>query len=166
MSTSSYTSTVTNPVPARRVVDVLLPENCLEIACLDLNSVLSAMVVRLCSTEAPSLEYSCLAEPSTIDGFYQLLVDEICALKAPGQSPIPFNYEDCLTGGWACGDSACLVVRDYCDASPSDQEYIQALIARSNDYANVINQLCERVTDLEATIVGLQTQVDSVKECC
>lgn len=152
------------PIPAKKVVEVLENNRCLDIQCNDLPTVMQAVVDQLCNLEVPTLDFGCLEPVATVPELYQLLLTTACQTTVTPVQTEP-TYQYCSTDGWSCGDTACLEPSNPCNPI-SQADVIQALINRSNGYANVINTLCTRVTALEATVISLQNQLNSLKECC
>lgn len=154
---------VTKPIPAKRIVNVIEDPMCLDITCMDLPTVMQEIVSQLCNTELPSLDFKCLTTVVTVPDFYQLIIDKLCESDTVTIVEEP-TYELCKLDGWNC-DNNCLIVTNPC-GDVTQEDVIQALIARVNDYSSIICDLSTRIDALEKETESLQLQIASVQNCC
>ena len=158
-----------NLIPAKYVVDVQLTAgHCLNLSCGSLNAVLDAIVSQVCSSEIPVLDFKCLSTSDTDQQFYQSLIDKLCDLETQitALGVDEFTWSPCVSDGWTCGDDPCVTVTKPCGITETRDEVIQALSERIVAQGTQINDLCTRLTLLEATVAGLETQVAAISNCC
>lgn len=155
-------------IPASQVKLDLNAEQiaCLELKCLDLQSVIPTIISRICSSDLQGLDFDCLTPASTVTELYQLLINQVCSLQSQTFVVPVYDLEYCKTSTWACGDSACLVLPASPDG-PTNEDIMQTMVTRIVDLSTIVSDLCARLTAAEATIAAQQTLITDLQtNCC
>lgn len=158
----------TRLIPASTIVDLQVDLRCLDVPCPNLNTVLDAVIAKVCSinTELPSLDFLCFnKEATTLQGFYQNIIEEICFIKdsMPTAPTLP-SYEYCSFELLDC-NAPCLEVSNPC-GEITQEDVIQALITRSNTLFNVVCDQQSIISTLDSRIKDLESQVQVLQGCC
>lgn len=160
---------VSNPISSNQVVDVPIDLGCLNVECKDLNSILGAIVDKICNPiDLSSLNFDCLDEVDNQLDLYQQIIDKVCeAPVSPGITFTPGVLEYCSTDSWVCGDDPCLTVENSCDPGNITLENVlQALISRQQALSVQVSSICDQITTINNQISALESRVTTLENTC
>lgn len=158
---------VTNPVPAKQIVDVNLEWGTLTPPeCTDLISTLQTILDELNAVKEFEVDLECLENTEvTIQSVIQTLITKQCELEGtnstdPTDSTFTIDIELCQVDGWVKEDPSCIVL-DPCGDTPTTEEIIQGMVNRINTLTNLHKEMCTRIEELETQIENMEES-----ECC
>lgn len=160
---------VTNPISSNQVVDVPIDLGCLEVECKDLNSILEAIITKVCTPiDLSSLDFECLDEVDNQLDLYQQIITKICEeTVTTGITFDPGVLEYCSTDSWACGDNPCLVVENSCDPGNITLENVlQAVISRQQSLSTLLSDICNDISSINNAISALDVRVTQLENTC
>lgn len=160
---------VSNPISSNQVVDVPIDLGCLSVTCTDLNSILSAIIDKVCNPiDLSVLTFGCLDEVDNQIDLYQQLIDKVCEVTVDvGITFSPESLEFCASDTWLCGENPCLVVENACDPGNITLENVlQAIISRQQTLTEKLTEVCERLDTLEAQVSSLDIRVTQIENTC
>ena len=165
---------ITAPISSNQITNVPIEFTCIEPECKTLNAVLTAIDEKLCEAgpDYMTLDFTdCIAESDTQLGVLQNIIDAVSCITPSstvvGDAPIT-GLTFCSSDSWDCDENdACLTVTNACDPGVITVKVVlQALINRDVAQGNVIKDLCDRLTDLEATVAAQQLTIASIQSSC
>lgn len=161
-------SYVTNPIPAKQIVNVNITWDCLTPpTCTTLEHSLQTIVDAICELHNfDSLDLGCLTlEEVTLHNILQELINKACTLSETNSETVteaPWDLSYCHYDNWSCDNQGCIEV-ESCNTSPTNEEIIQSLISRLNAATRQISLLCDKVEELETDIEELKL---TQQNCC
>jgi hypothetical protein len=169
---------VTNPISADQVLSVNIDWKCLEVPCPNLKNGMQAIVDHICDTpDFTTLDFGCVTASDSLLGTLQSTLDAINGIGcAPLDGSTVIDATDLLLAGlttcssdsWTCDSvDACLDFTNDCDPGVITVGLVsQKLIDRSVAYGNVIKDLCDRISDLEALVAAQQLTITTIQSSC
>lgn len=149
---------ITNPIPAKNVVDLNITWDCLDVpTCVNLESSLQTIIAEICSLKQPLLQDSCVTGINLPD-ILNSINTRLCSLETPTQTTDAnaFDINLCVSDMWTVESNCCidLGVCGVDDKSKDDQ--IQSLYSR-------IVAMCDVIKTQDATIKSLQDQLNTLQ---
>lgn len=160
---------VSNPISSNQIVDVPINIGCLDVTCKDLNTILEAIIAKVCEPiDFSELNFGCLDEVDNQVDLYQQLIDKVCEVTV--DQGITFNpelLEYCATDSWICGEEACLIVENNCDPGNITLENVlQAIISRQQTITEKLTEICGRLDSLEGQYTSLNNRITQIENTC
>lgn len=167
----------TDLVSASQVVDVRPASwGCLQVPCADLNSVINAIVAKICEGEQDysTLDFGCVVPGDTLSEVLQHMLDAIQCDGGGGGNP-PVVQDATLTGltpctsdNWNCSENdSCLTFDNPCNPGEVTVKLVlQALVNRLVAYGTVIKSQCAQISDLQTQINTLSLIVTNIQTSC
>lgn len=160
---------VSNPISSNQVVDVPIELGCLDVSCNDLNTILGAIIDKVCNPiDFSGLDFGCLDVVDNQVDLYQQIIDKICEVTVDvGITFTPESLEYCATDTWQCGEDPCLTVENSCDPGNITLENVlQAIISRQQTITEKLTEFCDRLDTLEAQVSSLDIRVTQIENSC
>ena len=171
MQSKDVKSNVSNPIPAKQIVDVQVNWGCLTApTCTTLELSLQTIIDKICAINSfDDLEFKCVETDSTeLKDILQGIINKVCSITSTNTTEVNsldlMSLNFCTPDTWDCESNDNCIVPIACNSEPTNEEIIQALVSRIVKQGEVIKDLCEKITTLEDRL----NQVDLELEdgCC
>jgi hypothetical protein len=170
MQSKDVKSGVSNPIPAKQIVDVKLNWDCLTApGCTTLELSLQTILDQVCALSIINdLTLNCVTvDSNNLKDILQGIINKVCSITTTTSSGTDLNLLSlnyCTPDTWDCNSSNSCITVTGCASVPTNEEIIQALVSRIVQYGNVINDLCDKITALEARLDLVDLELDN--GCC
>lgn len=174
MQNKDVKKSVSNPIPAKQIVDVQVNWDCLTApTCTTLELSLQTIIDEICVIkDLEELEISCFeVESITLFNVLQGIITKLCSVEQTSttnditETLDLSNINNCTPDTWDCNSANnCIVVTNPCGPEATNEEIIQALYSRVVKQSEVIKDLCTRLDELESRLNTAELELDN--GCC